>query len=285
MSNKYIVDTDAVDKAVEDLKKLQEDCLEYYNMKMPESSHDMGQTHNEIQLLHENLKDNWKKFDELISKTIEFLGKDSETVITSDKTSADALKGETTETSTSNTSRDNSNNVSEGAEVGTGVGVGVGVGASVTAGQVLTDVNPYSPKVSPNGFTNYNGKGNCTWYVDNRWSQKNPDYPLVFTENSGRDAKYWADKIDKSKFNVLSTADPNNLQGNAIAVSQSGSYGHVAYIEEVKDGNVYYTEDGESYTRPHTWEYDTSGNAVGPKVQCCTLAEFKNKFNSIITIK
>ena len=88
MSNKYIVDTDAADTAIKDLKELQKECLEYYNMKMPESTKDMGNTHDEIQLLHKNIKENWKKFDELISKTIEFLGKDSETVITSDKSSA-----------------------------------------------------------------------------------------------------------------------------------------------------------------------------------------------------
>lgn len=93
MSNKYIVDTDVVDKAVEDLKKLQNDCLSYYNMKIPESAYDLGQTHDEIQLLHENLKENWRKFDELISKTIEFLGKGNEAIITSDKTSADAING------------------------------------------------------------------------------------------------------------------------------------------------------------------------------------------------
>lgn len=279
MSNKYIVDTDVVDKAVEDLKKLQNDCLSYYNMKIPESAYDLGQTHDEIQLLHENLKENWRKFDELISKTIEFLGKGNEAIITSDKTSADAIKSEVSQDSTSSSSVINSN------DTVSATAAGVVSGTDIVAGQILTDVNPYSPQVSPNGFTNYNGKGNCTWYADNRWSQKNPDYPLSFISGSGRNAKNWVSVIDTSKFNVLSTADPNNLQGNAIAVSQSGSYGHVAYIETVKDGNVYYTEDGESYTRPHTWAYDDSNNAIGPKVQCCSISEFKNKFSSIITRK
>ena len=110
MSNKYIVDTDVVDKAVEDLKKLQNDCLSYYNMKIPESTYDLGQTHYEIQMLHENLKENWRKFDELISKTIEFLGKDSETIIISDKNSANALQG-----GKSTSSSDNSYNSNSGA--------------------------------------------------------------------------------------------------------------------------------------------------------------------------
>lgn len=89
--SKYIVDTDAVDTAVEKLRKLQEDCLEYYNTKMPESSHDIGETHNEILTLYENLMKTWKKFDELISKTIEFLGEDSKTIIAADKSSAAAI--------------------------------------------------------------------------------------------------------------------------------------------------------------------------------------------------
>ncbi len=93
---KYIVDTDVVDQAVKELKSLQEECLEYYNIAMPESSYDMGNTHNEIIELYENLRNTWSKFDELISKSIEFLGKDSETVITADKEAADALKEETT---------------------------------------------------------------------------------------------------------------------------------------------------------------------------------------------
>ncbi|MCH5314357.1 MAG: CHAP domain-containing protein [Eubacterium sp.] len=153
------------------------------------------------------------------------------------------------------------------------------------AGQCLNDIWQNWGAVSPNGFTNYNGKGNCTWYADNRWSQKNPGNPLTFTTGSGRNAKNWINAIDKNKFNVLSTSDTNNIKANAIAVSQSGTYGHVAYIEQVKDGMVYYTEDGESYTRPHTWQKDSNGNWVGPTVQCCSLAEFKNKFGNVITSK
>lgn len=153
------------------------------------------------------------------------------------------------------------------------------------AGQCLSDIWQNWPAVSPNNFTNYNGKGNCTWYADNRWSQMNPGNPLVFAVRPAGNAKKWINTIDKNKFNVLSTSDVNNIQGNAIAVSQSGTYGHVAYVEQVKDGMVYFTEDGESYTRPHTWQKDANGNWVGPTVQCCTLAEFQRKFGNIITSK
>lgn len=155
---------------------------------------------------------------------------------------------------------------------------------NLVAGQVLENFWKNWSAVSPNGFTNYNGKGNCTWYADNRWSQFNPDYPLKFTDGS-KNAKQWDDRIDKNFFNVNSTADVNNIKANAIAVSESGTYGHVAYIESVKDGIVYYTEDGESYTRPHTWAKDSNGNYIGPKVQSCTLAEFNSKFGKIITRK
>ncbi|MGN1418907.1 MAG: CHAP domain-containing protein [Acutalibacteraceae bacterium] len=153
------------------------------------------------------------------------------------------------------------------------------------SGQCLNDIWQNWGPVSPNGFTNYNGKGNCTWYADQRWSQKNPGNPLVFNSTSGGNAKNWVNSIDKTKFNVATTSDVNNIQANAIAVSQSGTYGHVAYIEQVKDGMVYYTEDGESYTRPHTWLKDSNGNWVGPTVQCCTLEQFKYKFGSVITSK
>lgn len=118
MSNKYIVDTDAVDKAVKELKALQEECYSYYNKNIPTSQYDMGKTHDEIQLLHENLKNNWRKFDELISKTIEFLGKDSETIITSDKLSAANISG----TSKGNISSANSSSSGGSSSGGSGGG-------------------------------------------------------------------------------------------------------------------------------------------------------------------
>lgn len=155
----------------------------------------------------------------------------------------------------------------------------------VSAGQCLNDIWRNWGAESPNGFTNYNGKGNCTWYADHRWLQKNPGNPLVFTRDYNRNAKRWIDAIDQTKFNVNSTADTANIKGNAIAVSQSGTYGHVAYIENVKDGMVYFTEDGEAYTRPHTWQKDSSGNWVGPTVQCCSVEEFKTRFGHVITSK
>lgn len=159
------------------------------------------------------------------------------------------------------------------------------VDPSIREGQILSNVNPSDPKVSPNGFTNYNGKGNCTWYADNRWSEKNPDCPLSFTGGGSLNAKYWDDKIDGNKFNVLSTYNSNNIQANSIAVSNLGTYGHVAYVESVRDGKVYFTEDGEFYTRPHTWAKNPDGSWAGPIVQCCTLEEFYKKFGKIITKK
>ena len=155
----------------------------------------------------------------------------------------------------------------------------------VKEGQCLNDIWQNWGPESPNGFTNYNGKGNCTWYADHRWAQMNPENPLVFSRTTDRNAKKWADAIDRTNFNVNSTADSVNIKGNAIAVSQSGTYGHVAYIEKVQDGKVYFTEDGESYTRPHTWQKNGNGNWVGPTVQTCFLEEFKKKFGYIITSK
>lgn len=153
----------------------------------------------------------------------------------------------------------------------------------IEMGMILDTWRAYEVK-SPNGFSNYNGKGNCTWYADNRWSQQNPDYPLKFTRSSGRDAKNWDDCIDKNYFNV-NPINNNAIQSNAIAVRESGTFGHVAYIEQVRDGMVYYTEDGQNITRPSTWAKDANGEWLGPKVQCCTVAKFQRKFSKIITAK
>ena len=152
---------------------------------------------------------------------------------------------------------------------------------NISYGQVLNDIWQKYPTVSLNGFTNYNGKGNCTWYVDNRWNQLNPDYPLRFTAGS-KNAMYWDDRIDKYYYNV-DTANSSTVKSNTIAVSESGQYGHVAYIENVKEGMVYYTEDGEAYTRPHTWAKDENGNWIGPIVQSCSVEEFCKKFGKIIS--
>lgn len=157
----------------------------------------------------------------------------------------------------------------------------------VTSGQVLSDIWQKWSAYSPNGFTNINGKGNCTWYADNRWSQMNPDNPLRFTRTTNRNAGSWDDAIDRNYFDV-NAINNDTIRGNAIAVRDQGGsykYGHVAYIEQVKDGMVYYTEDGESYTRPSTWAKNADGSWQGPTVQCCTVAEFQRKFNKIITSK
>lgn len=149
--------------------------------------------------------------------------------------------------------------------------------------QLLTDSWRSYKVVSPNGFTNYNGKGNCTWYADNRWSQMNPNNPLRFTAGS-KNAKYWDDRIDRNYFNV-DYANGDTIKSNTIAVSESNTYGHVAYVEDVREEMVYYTEDGEAYTRPHTWSKDSNGNWIGPRVQCCSISEFARKFSKIISSK
>ena len=158
-----------------------------------------------------------------------------------------------------------------------------GVDVSIRKDQILSDIWREWGDYSPNRFTNINGKGNCTWYADWRYQQMNPDHPLKF--NWTGNAKMWDDGIDRNYFDVKSAYDSNNIESNTIAVSEKGQYGHVAYVERVRDGMVYYTEDGEAYTRPHTWAKDANGNWLGPKVQCCTVDEFKTKFSKIIKAK
>lgn len=163
----------------------------------------------------------------------------------------------------------------------------VKVSNHIEAGQVLDTWIGYGID-SPNGFPNHNGKGNCTWYADYRWQQINPDYPLKFSGSGTRNAGYWDDRIDKNYFDVNSTSDYSKIVSNAIAVKDPTSKypcGHVAYIEKVQDGMVYFTEDGETYTRPNTWAKNADGSWAGPIVQCCTLEQFKSKFGKIITRK
>ena len=257
----YKVDTKVIKEASNKLTSLKGECEKYAKLNIPESKKDLGKTHDSINLLNEWIKETWLEIDTLIEKSIAFLSQEAETVDKNDKNGANAV------TPSPNTNVNNTANKK-----------------IYQKDEIVDDGwRNYGDK-SINGFTNYNKKGNCTWYADNRWAQKNPGNPLVFNGGGGN-AKNWINSIDKNKFNVSSTSDSNNIVPNSIAVSQSGDYGHVAYVEDVRDGYVYYTEDGEAYTRPHTWSKDENGNWIGPRMQCCTVEEFKRKFANVITSK
>lgn len=105
----------------------------------------------------------------------------------------------------------------------------------------------------------YKTSNGCTWYAISRYRQVNGiENDLKFSEKGG-DANNWIYSIDKNNFQVDSTnVSTENLQDviktNAIAVSTENdsrkdlpydykaSAKHVAYVELVKDGYVYYTQ-------------------------------------------
>lgn len=107
----------------------------------------------------------------------------------------------------------------------------------------------------------------CTWYAAARYKQVNgPEHDLVFVSGGGN-ADHFDDNIDRTLFDVIDTRSDLNapdgynfdaIKCNAIAVSDvkiggDGDFtsaNHVAYIEAVIDGYVYYTEG--AYPNPES---------------------------------
>lgn len=91
----------------------------------------------------------------------------------------------------------------------------------------------------------YVSSNGCTWYAMARYNQVNGEGALKFAR-AGGNANNWINSIDTNVFNVSSTDNPNVIQANTIAcsnVSDGGTSGnHVAYVEGVIDGYVYYSE-------------------------------------------
>lgn len=92
MGNRYVVDTDVIDEAIVSLKKLQSTCSKYSKSKLPKDNKDKGKTHEESKAFLEKLTASFAEMENLISKTIEFLGGESESVTQSDKASASEIK-------------------------------------------------------------------------------------------------------------------------------------------------------------------------------------------------
>lgn len=92
MGNKYVVDTDVIDEAIESLKKLQSECERNANSKLPKNNKDKGKTHNESALFLKNLRASFVEMENLIGKTIEFLGGERDSVSQSDKASANEIR-------------------------------------------------------------------------------------------------------------------------------------------------------------------------------------------------
>ena len=90
--SKVKINTEVIDNAVIELKKLKDVCLENEKVKVPNSKNDAGKAHTEITSVCTNIQNGWKSLDLLIDKTIKFLNGESNTVKTSDKLSSEKLK-------------------------------------------------------------------------------------------------------------------------------------------------------------------------------------------------
>lgn len=81
-------------------------------------------------------------------------------------------------------------------------------------------------------FQNYVGQ--CTWHAYGR-AYEVTGKQMTFSAASGLNGGTWYDKVT----NCTKKADPVS---NSVAVWNFGEYGHVAYVEQVKDGKVKFTE-------------------------------------------
>lgn len=110
----FKIDNEQINSSVETLRTLLEECKEAYNKKIPESTQDKGQTHDELSELCNNLKTTCFYLGELINNSILFLGKTSDMFEKSDKDSAAAISGG--DSVSSSTYDKNSSNVSSSAK-------------------------------------------------------------------------------------------------------------------------------------------------------------------------
>ena len=109
--------------------------------------------------------------------------------------------------------------------------------------RVLPSLAAYElePDVSSRFYTTDNPfykeglRGECTWFAWGRANEKGFSLPLRASSKHFGNAKSWVSTLD-----LQSGPDP---RPDSLAVWQSPApYGHVAYIEDVQDGYVYFRE-------------------------------------------
>ena len=137
---------------------------------------------------------------------------------------------------------------------------------SVAAANALLTSSPqrYSPNFDSSAYTDkgvnqwasYNGE--CTWYCGGRAYEKTSTI-LRWATSDGRlgNAREWLGLASANGYSTGTTP-----QANSIAVWESdGSYGHVAFVEEI-DGNIaYITEANLSGTQYTEGYFDTNTGA------------------------
>lgn len=149
------------------------------------------------------------------------------------------------------------------------------------------------PDGTASEFWKVNYRPHCTWYAAARYEAVNgSDNPLRFTQQYDRDAANWPRLIDKNYFNC-DEANVDTIKTNTIAVSTKpdhpanvnlmdnrihrpigASENHVAYVEAVKDGYVYYSQGSSN------WNMSDAGYIYKMKVE-----DFAKDYNFIISAK
>ena len=77
-------------------------------------------------------------------------------------------------------------------------------------------------------------KGKCTWYAWGRFHEVHKK-KIKFKQKLGLDAKLWPELVVNCKVDA-------KLAEKSIAISESGLYGHLIFIEHIDSSTVYYTE-------------------------------------------
>lgn len=132
-------------------------------------------------------------------------------------------------------------------------------------GTIIADIN--GENYCSNKNMSYAGgfKGECTWYAYGRFMEV-----TGISLNSARHAKTWLDN-NAGDNRVKITYGWENIQSPAIAVNESGAYGHVMFIEGVE-----YNADG---TPAYVYLTEANNSAVKPDgiLQKLTYDQFKGK--------
>lgn len=112
--------------------------------------------------------------------------------------------------------------------------------------------------------------GGCTWYAAYRF-KKVTGIDLDFIDRCN--AHDWDNYINRDLFNVNPTSIIENIVAPSVAVQEGGVYGHVVFIEAVRDGKVYFSESS----------YGNTG--IAGTISCVSIEEFMSQFQSIISAK
>lgn len=105
---------------------------------------------------------------------------------------------------------------------------------NIPSENLVLGVRPSSLNYSSGNYTMFS-KGQCTWHAHGRAKEK-AKKTITFSQNYGLHGKMWWHYVT----NCVKSSVP---AANSVAVwDNGGAYGHVAYVEKVEAGYVYFTE-------------------------------------------